>query len=315
MKRVRDVLAITVLLAAFGAVTAFVGLKFVLSREGVVVPDVMGKDVVAALEAANKLGLSLKIMDRTFNSSAPANHVISQEPRPGGWLRPESVIRVVVSKGMGEVVVPSVRGIPWREAKATIERYGLRLGEGTRIHMEQLARDTVIAQSPPAEGRIMKGGTVSLLISDGAWPVDYLMPDLRGQPQYVANEILARMGLRVEKVRYADRPDARAGTVFEHRPALGHRVATGHGVELVLAKRETTPTAKVGTFTLFQYRLPDGSGPRRVQIVIASSEETRQVFDQVREPGSEVRLLVKITEGTIAKVYHDGVLVEERRLQ
>lgn len=315
MQRLLNLLATTVLFAVLGAVAAFVGLKFALSREGVVVPDLMGKDVVAALEMANKQGLSLKIVDRTFNTSAPTNQVISQEPRPGGWLKPESAIRVVVSKGAGEVGVPTVRGLPWREAKATIERYGLRLGEGTRVHTERLARDTVIAQSPPGEARIIKGGTVSLLVSDGAWPVDYVMPDLRSHPQYLANEILAGMGLRVEKVLYEDRPDTRAATVLEHRPAPGHRVATGQGVELVLAKRETTPTSKVGTFTLFQHRIPDGSGPRRIQIVIANEEESRQVFDQVREPGSEVRLLVKVKGETTAKVYHDGVLVEEKRLQ
>ncbi|MBI3327467.1 MAG: PASTA domain-containing protein [Nitrospinae bacterium] len=315
MKRVLNVLAITVLLAALGAVTAYVGMEFVFTREGVVVPDLVGKDLVAALEAANKLGLSLKIVERAFHTSASANQVISQEPKPGGWLKAEGVVRVVVSKGIGEVVVPNVAGLPWREAKATLDRYGLRLGEGTRVHTEHVPRDTVIAQTPPGEAKSMKGGTVALLVSDGTWPVDYVMPDLRGQPQYAANEMVTSMGLRVEKVLYAERPDSRAGAVLEQRPAVGHRVVAGQGVELVLAKRETTPTSQVGTFTLFQHRIPEGSAPRRIQIVIANEEESRQVFDQVREPGAEVRLLVKVKGDTIAKVYHDGVLVEEKRLQ
>jgi beta-lactam-binding protein with PASTA domain len=161
----------------------------------------------------------------------------------------------------------------------------------------------------------MKGGTITLLISDGPWPVSYVMPDLRGQPQYAANDIAAGIGLRVERVSYTDRSDARAGSVVEQRPFPGQKVAAGEGVALVLAKRETTPTGSVGTFALFQHRLPTGAGQRRVQIVITNADENRQIFDEKRDSGSEVRLLVQLKGETTARVYYDGVLVEERRIE
>lgn len=315
MKRLFDVVAKTALFGILGVIAAFLVLKFAFSREGVVVPDLTGKDVVAALESANKLGLSLKIVDRSFNASAPTNQVVSQEPKPGSWLKPEGAIRVVVSRGMGEAPVPSVRGLPWREAKGVLERYGLRLGEVTRVHTERVARDSVIAQSPPGDSKSVKGGSVTLLVSEGGWPASFVMPDLRGQPQYAANEVIASMGLRVEKVSYADRPEVRAGSVVEHRPSAGYKVLMGQSVELVLAKRETTPESNVGTFTVFQHRIPPGSRPRRIQIVIANAEESRQVFDEVREAGSEVRLVVKVKGETLAKIYYDGTLVEEKRLE
>lgn len=315
MKRLIDLSAKTALFGILGALAAFLLMKLVLNREGVVVPDLIGKDVVVALEAANKLGLSLKIADRAFNTSAPANQVISQEPKPGSWSKADGNVRVVVSRGMGEASVPSVRGLPWREAKGAIERYGLRLGEVTRVHSDRIARDQVIAQSPPSETKTVKGGAVTLLVSEGGWSGSFVMPDLRGHPQYMAQEIVGALGLRVEKVSYADRPDARAGAVLEQRPGAGHRVLQGQSVELVLAKREATPTSNVGTFTLFQYHVPPGSGARRIRIVIANAEENRQVFDEVREAGSEVRVLVRIKGETLAKIYADGVLVEEKRVE
>jgi beta-lactam-binding protein with PASTA domain len=303
------------LFGILGAAVAVIAVKIVVTREGVVVPDLIGKDVVVALEMANKLGLSLKISERSFNPATPANHIISQDPRPGSWLKPEGMVRVVVSKGLGEATVPAVQGQPWREAKATLERYGLRLGEVVRVHSERVARETVIAQSPPAESKTMKGGTVTLLISEGPRPVSYVMPDLRGLPQHQASEITASMGLRVEKVSYTDWPDARAGSVVDQRPSPGLRVAGGEGVALVLAKRETTPIGSVGTFALFQHRMPAGSGQRRVQVVVTNAEEKRQVFDEIRDSGAEVRLLVKVKGETIARVYYDGVLVEEKRIE
>jgi hypothetical protein len=86
-------------------------------------------------------------------------------------------------------------------------------------------------------------------------------------------------------------------------------------VTLVLAKRESTPLGNVGTFAFFQHRLPIGAGSRRVQVVISNVEEKRQVFDEMREAGAEVRLLVKVKGDTIARVYYDGVLVEEKRIE
>jgi eukaryotic-like serine/threonine-protein kinase len=315
MKRVFKFFTALTLIVFLGALAAFIVVRLTVTREGIVVPDLIGKDLVAALELSNKQGLSLKVADRAFSTSAPSNHIISQDPRPGSWLRPEAIIRVVVSKGMGELAIPAVHGVAWREAKSTLERYGLRVGEIFRVHSDRVAHDNVIAQSPPAASKIMKGGAVALLVSDGPWSVSYIMPDLRGQPQSVANEMAASIGMRVEKVRYMDRPEARAGSVITQQPAAGQRVLAGQGVELVLAKRETTPTGSVGTFTLFQHRVLAGMGPRRVQIIVSNADERRQVFDQVREPGGEVRVLVKVKGDTVAKVYYDGVLIEEKRIE
>jgi eukaryotic-like serine/threonine-protein kinase len=315
MKRAFKLLSTLALIIFLGALTAFIVVRLTVTREGVVVPELIGKDLVAALELSNKQGLSLKVADRAFSTSAPSNHIISQEPRAGSWLRPDAIIRVVVSKGIGELAIPAVHGVSWRDAKSTLERYGLRVGEISRVHSDRVAHDNVMAQSPPAASRIMKGGTVTLLVSDGPWPVSYVMPDLRGQPQYVANEMAASIGLRVERVRYMDRPEARAGSVITQRPGHGQRVMAGQGVELVLAKRESTPTSSVGTFTLFQHRVQAGAGPRRVQIIVSNADEQRQVFDQVREAGGEVRVLVKVKGETLAKVYYEGVLVEEKRIE
>jgi eukaryotic-like serine/threonine-protein kinase len=315
MKRLLMVLAKLALVIGLGVLTAFIAVRLTVTREGVVVPDVIGRDVVAALEVANKHRLGLKITDRSFNISAPTNHIISQDPRAGSWMKPEGIIRVVVSKGVGEVVVPAVQGVPWRDAKTTLERYGLRVGEVMRIHADQVPRETVIAHNPPREAKIMKGGPVTLLISEGPRPIAYIMPDLRGQPQYTANEIVASIGLRVEKVSYREHPEARAGSVIEQRPLPGGPVTTGQGVEFVLAKRETTPSSSIGTFTLFQHRVPGGSGPRRVQIVVVNADENRQVFDEMRQSGGDVRVLVRVKGETTARVYYDGVLVEEKRIE
>jgi len=315
MKRVFKFFTILGVISLLGALTGFIVVRLTVTREGVIVPDLVGKDLVVALETANKQGLSLKVADRAFSTSAPNNQIISQDPRAGSWLQPEAIMRVVVSKGMGEVILPAVEGVPWRDAKSTLERYGLRVAEIYRVHSDRVAQDQVMAQSPPAAAKIVKGGAATLLVSDGPFPVSYVMPDVRGQPQYIASEITASIGMRVERVRYLDRPEAPAGSVVVQQPPPGQRVMAGQGVELGLAKRESTPTSSVGTFTLFQHRVQAGTGARRVQVVVSNADERRQVFDQLREPGGEVRVLVKVKGETVATVYYDGVAVEEKRIE
>ena len=191
MKRILKLFTALVLVIVLGALTAVVVVRLTVTREGVIVPDLIGKDLVAALELSNKQGLSLKVADRSFSTSTPSNQIISQDPKPGSWMQPEAIIRVVISKGVGEVVVPAVHGASWRDAKSTLERYGLRVGEIYRVHSVRVARDNVIAQSPSAASRVMKGGTVTLLASDGPWAASYVMPDFRGQSQSTANELAA----------------------------------------------------------------------------------------------------------------------------
>src|SRR5262245_3547649 len=227
MRRLLKFFTTMALVVVLGALTAVIVVRMTVTREGAVVPDLIGKELVAALELSNRQGLSLKVTDRAFSISTPTNQVISQEPRAGSWVRPEAIIRVVISKGVGEVATPAVHGASWRDAKSTLERYGLRLGEVYRVHSTRVTHDNVIAQSPSAAAVIMKGGTVTLLVSDGPWPVSYIMPDLRGQPQSAANELAAAIGLRVEKVRYMDRPEVRAGSVVNQQPAPGQRVLAG----------------------------------------------------------------------------------------
>ena len=82
-------------------------------------------------------------------------------------------------------------------------------------------------------------------------------------------------------------------------------------MELVLAKRESTPTSSVGTFTLFQHRVQAGAGSRRVQIIVSNADERRQVFDQVRAVWAEETVSFPWAEGDVLML--DNMLVAHAR--
>jgi beta-lactam-binding protein with PASTA domain len=247
MKRFANALAKLGLLMLLGALTAFVVVKIVVSRGGMAVPDLRGTDVVAALELAHQQGFGLQITARHFNTTLPSNAILTQDPKAGSWLHREGIVRVVVGTGIGETAVPAVEGLAWQDAKATLERGGARLGDILRIHSDRVPRERVIAQSPPGDAKVVKGGPVTLLISEGPWPVSYVMPDVRGVSRSGAEAIVTAIGLSLRDPTEIDRPDARAGSVVDQQPSPGQRVALGQEVRLVLATREIAPTSRAGT--------------------------------------------------------------------
>jgi beta-lactam-binding protein with PASTA domain len=247
MKRIANVLALVVVLMFLGAVTAFVVVRITVSREATIVPDVRGLDVGAALDLANRHDLGLQVTARVWNIARPSHTVLTQDPQAGHRLHRGGLVRVVVSTGLGTIIVPAVAGLPWQDAKATLERDRARLGDLLRIHSDRVPREHVIAQSPPGDAKIVKGGSVTLLVSEGPWPVSYVMPDLRGASRAAAEALMSALGLRLQDAGDNDWPEARAGSVVDQQPSPGQRVAPGQEVQLVLAIRKPTPTSRVGT--------------------------------------------------------------------
>jgi beta-lactam-binding protein with PASTA domain len=247
MQRIANALALVVVLMLLGAVTAVVVVPLAVSREAVVIPDFRGTDVVTALDLANRHGLGLQVTGRVLNTAHPSHTILTQDPQAGRRLSRGGLVRVVVSTGLRPMTVPAVQGLVWQDAKATLERDGARLGDLLRIHSDRVPRERIIAQNPPGDAKSIRGRPVTLLVSEGPWPVSYVMPDLRGASRAAAEALVIAIGLSPREPRAVDRPEARAGSVVDQQPSPGQRVVPEQEVQLVLASREPTPTSRAGT--------------------------------------------------------------------
>ena len=79
----RNALLGVALLAAL-AVSALVTMRVVLSSRDVAVPSLAGRALADAGSLAAQRGLALRIEGRRHDASVPAEHVVAQEPPPGG---------------------------------------------------------------------------------------------------------------------------------------------------------------------------------------------------------------------------------------
>ena len=105
----RNALLAAALLGAL-AVSALSTMRVVLSSRDVAVPSLAGRGLGDAGTLAADRGLVLRIEGRRHDPSVPADHVVSQEPPPGGTLKAHRAVRVWVSLGPRRVSVPPIEG-------------------------------------------------------------------------------------------------------------------------------------------------------------------------------------------------------------
>ena len=118
----RRVFKIAVLFGAFlgvAGISGYLTLRFIIkSGDTVVVPQLVGKDVVYALDILTDLGLNIKVSGFEYSSELPKNHVAYQEPGPGSEVKKDRDVRVIVSKGPKTLLVPNLVGMDIRQGAA-----------------------------------------------------------------------------------------------------------------------------------------------------------------------------------------------------
>ncbi len=312
MNRILRGLLIIGILVLIGIGGGFLAVRLFVQKERVTAPNLIGHEVSAVAELLNKRGLRLQVMDRITSTVVPANHVVKQDPMPGEPLTKGDTIRVILSSGISEASVPEIRGESLYRARRLLTENGLNSGEIVYIPSKTVAADHVIAQSPLPGQTLPKGNAVNMIVSSGKRKVAYVMPDLRGGTLVQTQELLKKWGLKLGDMRYTEQITGKPGTVVAQSPPPGARIEEGAPVALTLVppgemfSRETE-----GKFALLRYRVPFGPTPQRIQIIVRD----REVFNQMQEPGTEVRLLIPVLGETVAQIYSNGTLVEEQRIR
>ncbi|MBU4209574.1 MAG: PASTA domain-containing protein, partial [Proteobacteria bacterium] len=127
-------------------VSAYLTLTFIIkSEDKVVVPDLVGKDVVLILEMLSDLGLNTKIKGSEYSDNVPKNHVIFQEPEPGSEIKKRRDIRIIISKGTKRILMPNLKGLSIQQARLIIEENGLSLNKLSSTYSENVKKNEIIS--------------------------------------------------------------------------------------------------------------------------------------------------------------------------
>ena len=163
--------------------------------------------------------------------------------------------------------------------------------------------------------RVERQTGVDLLVSRGERGDGVSMPDLIGKNVAEAGRMLEGLGLRLGKITYEQYEDFPEETVIRQVPLFGYRVEKGERIDLVLSQPVLAGGEEGGTYSYLDYTVPVGGAARVVKIFVETATSRAQVFEGMEEPGATVSLLVRVEGDTVARIYLDNKLVEERRLR
>lgn len=296
-------------------VSAYLTLAYLIKNEDrVIVPDLVGRDVVYALEILTDLGLNIKVKGSEYSSGIAKNHVIIQEPGPGEEIKAGRDVRILLSKGTLTLLMPDLTGISLRRARLSIQENGLCEGHVSLTHHQgSFTRDDIISQAPESGQWVHRGSCVDLLVSLGGLRDAYKMDNLRGFSLDEAAYIIEKSNLAVGNIKYAFDSAQPEHTIIDHDPKYGYRVLEKDSVDLVVNRNPAQTPATAGTNAalqgVFNYRVEPGFFKKRVRVHLDFGGLVSEIYDNLLRPGSELWLVIPSHAKATLLCYVDGELV------
>ena len=304
----------------FAGISAYLTLTLLIKSEDIViVPDLIGKEVVYVLEILTDLGLNTKVKGFEYSEDIPKNHIIFQQPEPSVEIKKGRDIKIVISKGAKNILMPNLQGLSLQQARIIIEENGLCHGEQSVTYSSLFEKDNIIAQVPSPGAQITRGGCVNLLLSLGIRPRAYKMPVLNALTLDDAVGLIEKSNLILGEIKslfFADKPK---DTITDQDPLAGSLVLEGSLVNLVLNRKPDTQSSeylagtKNGNF--FRYRTTNGFLKRHIRVCLTGLTFSNDLLNEYVKPGEEIWLLVPNEKGATLSVYEDDELVKSQVIE
>ena len=219
------------------------------------VPTVEGLALNHARAELEESGYRLGRVTKERDRHAPPGSVLWQNPEPQTRAPRGTPVDVAIAAKRPPrpslpnlTSVPELRGLELRQARRTLKRADLRLGEVTEDHARTAPPGTVIWQGPSPARRVKPGSVVNVVIARARpnQPINKTtVPKLRGLSIDEARDRLRRAELRLGQVTKKPDNNARRGTVIAQDPKPRRELRPGSEVDLVIVGgRQDRPVAK-----------------------------------------------------------------------
>jgi len=297
--------------------SAYLTLTLIIkSEDAVIVPDLVGKDVVSALEMLTDLELNTKVIGSEYNRKFSKNHVTFQEPEAGSEVKKDRDVRIIISKGAKTILMPNVVALSEQQARMIFEDNDINRGKLTHTYNFTVEKDHVIVQVPQAGTLITRGAEVDILVSSGPRPVKYLMPDLSDHSYDQAALMIENANLTVGNIRSRFDKQKTRNSIIRQEPLAGYSVKVSSPVHLVINR----PSGKAAGNrlhrplygSLLQHRINIGFLKKRVRVELENAETTTDIFDDYIKPGAEIWVLVPRDHDATVFIFEDDELVRTR---
>jgi beta-lactam-binding protein with PASTA domain len=257
-------LGLIIFIALIASMSTVGGLHLLAARgffkSSVICPVLVGLLESQARSKTEEIGLALVVTGTMPDPVVARGAIAQQSPLAGTQTRAGSPIQVILSQGPSRFTLPSLQGLTERQAKAQLDRLGLKPGESRALPKESLAQGLVITTEPAPGSEVSPGLRVVLVIS-GAPPstrptsagdsiapasnrvvpsprvqrgFSVSVPKVVGLRLKVATRQLRVVGLKVGRRIYRRDEDHSSTVVLHQAPASGKEVPRGSKIDLVI---------------------------------------------------------------------------------
>lgn len=226
-----------VIVGALGFLVAYLVVFFVVFPASVVpregpVPDVAGIPYAEAVSRLAADGFRADTGEQTWHGAARRGSVLAQRPKAGEVEDRGALVLLDISLGRRQMRVPSVAGLPERDARIALEGEGFTVAEAVP-EPSDLPRGQVLA-TIPAVGQMTTLPT-SVRLRTSAGPTTVEVPDVTGRPLAEARAMLEQVGLSSGRATVGEPGTANPGDVIRQNPAGGRTVRAGTAIRLTVA--------------------------------------------------------------------------------
>ena len=289
---------------------------FLGGGETVRVPDLLGKQVMMALEELAKQNISITIDKLEYSDDFEKGVVIAQTPRAGGKLRKGRALRLVISQGLNQFAMPEIVGMDESLAKQVLENQGVA-SESVWYSCSSLNKGTVIAQVPKAKNVTKRSIAAQMIVSSGSCRRYYVVGKFTKLPQSYVQKVFNEhdVPLVIGKMTASDAllKDYRAyidGDIIRQNRASGSVVATSQGVpimQLVSYESGYTPDAKT-IYRYVRFTVPLGFTQSYFNLRYVAKEFVPEEIDIKVSPGKNIEWVVITPLGFETSLHIDGQL-------
>ncbi|RDY28676.1 Stk1 family PASTA domain-containing Ser/Thr kinase [Romboutsia weinsteinii] len=139
------------------------------------------------------------------------------------------------TQNAGDLVAPSLEEMTLDEAQKELERLGLKLDIRRDEYNADIPKDSIISQMPASGTAMVKGDTISVVISKGAKKA--AIPSIVGYTLEEAENILKENKLELGNVKQEYNEIYKAGVVLLQSPTSGNgSVEEGDKIDVVISK-------------------------------------------------------------------------------
>ncbi len=200
--------------------------------------NLVGMSIEEATKIVEESGLRIEVTSQEYNPSFRDGSVLTQYPTAGTKVKSGRIVKVVVSLGEKDVIIPQITGASVRQAKLDLETAGLRLGDIAWTYTDTLPEKLVVFAFPSPGDTVSIGSKVNILVNRGRGQGVTYMPDLVGATIDEAREVLRQKGLKIGLIKTRHDENFLPETVLEQSEDPATELEVGEEVDLVVSTTE-----------------------------------------------------------------------------